>query len=205
MRSAVLAGGTARRFGGIPKGLETAGDATLLERVLRVVRTWDPAPTLVVSNAVAGRVTYDGPIVPDARPGTGSLGGLFTALQHTADTTLVTAWDMPFLSTGLIAALSDALAEFDAVIPGSDGPLGLEPLCAIYRPSCLPSIVRALDRGDYRMIGFHQDIRVHVVPLECVRPFGDPETMFFNVNTPADLTRAREILRDHPQSGLTHA
>src|SRR2546430_11530085 len=47
---------------------------------------------------------------------------------------LCVAWDMPFVSSGLLAALVDGAAagDYDAFLPQSDGRRGVEPLCAVY-------------------------------------------------------------------------
>ena len=42
-------------------------------------------------------------------------------------------------------------------------------------------------------IGFHADVKVGTLPLERVRAYGDPDVLFFNVNTPADLERAEAV------------
>jgi molybdopterin-guanine dinucleotide biosynthesis protein A len=48
----------------------------------------------------------------------------------------------------------------------------------------------ALDRGDLRAIAFHEAVRVLVLPDPEVRRFGNPDRLFFNVNTADDLVRA---------------
>ena len=57
----------------------------------------------------------------------------------------------------------------------------------------MPAVERAIARDDRRMIGFHDDIDVHAVPLDVVRGFGDPAELFMNVNTREDLDRAQRI------------
>jgi len=38
-------------------------------------------------------------------------------------------------------------------------------------------------------------VKVGTLPLERVRAFGDPDVLFFNVNSPADLERAEATWR----------
>jgi molybdopterin-guanine dinucleotide biosynthesis protein A len=97
---------------------------------------------------------------------------------------------MPFVPAGLIEALARGLASADVVIPASGGRRGVEPLCAGYGPASGPAMAAAIDRGDLRAIAFHEAVRVRVLPEAELRVFGDPATMFFNVNTPDDLVRA---------------
>ena len=52
----------------------------------------------------------------------------------------------------------------DAMLPQSDGRRGVEPLCAAYGPACRDAIAASLAAGDLRAIGFHDRIRVGILP-----------------------------------------
>ncbi|MGH7671992.1 MAG: molybdenum cofactor guanylyltransferase [Gemmatimonadales bacterium] len=196
MRGAVLAGGAARRYGGRPKGLCEVGGRRIVDRVVEAVATVTGAPPLLVANAPeAPSWRPDLETIPDARPGYGSLGGIYTAVAAGPGPVLCVAWDMPFVEVGLLRALVDGSAGWDAFLPASDGRRGVEPLCAVYGPACRAAIERRLDGGDLRAIAFHEDVRVGILPLERVRQFGDPADLFFNVNTPAELERAEAAWR----------
>lgn len=108
---------------------------------------------------------------------------------------LCVAWDMPFVPAGLLKELAALLEAADAALPESDSRRGLEPLCAAYGPACGPAIRAAIARGDQRAIGFHGEIRLARLPRERVLQYGDPGVVFFNVNTPQDLTRAEALCR----------
>jgi len=198
VRGAVLAGGAARRYGGRPKGLVELGGRRILDRVVDVVAAVTGNPPLLVANAPdAGRWRPDLRTIPDVRRDSGSLGGIYTAVVSGAGPVLCVAWDMPFLTADLLDTLVKDAASggWDAFLPESDGRRGVEPLCAVYGPACGPAIERQLERGDLRAIGFHADVKVGTLPLERVRVFGDPDELFFNVNTPADLERAEAAWR----------
>jgi molybdenum cofactor guanylyltransferase len=196
VRAAVLAGGGATRFGGLPKGLERVGGERILDRVAAAAHTATGAPPLVIANAPDARTwRTDLKVVPDARPGCGSLGGIYTAVAAGDGPVLVVAWDMPFLTEELLAALVRGAEGYDVFLPESGGRRGVEPLCGVYGPACQAAIGRQLDDEDYRAIGFHDDVRVGTLPLARVAQFGDPERLFFNVNTAADLVRAEELWR----------
>lgn len=194
----MLAGGAARRYGGTPKGLLTVGKRRILDRVVDTIQAVTGEPPLLIANAPdAASWRPDLETHPDVRPGLGTLGGIYTAVTAAAGPVLCVAWDMPFVPEGLLRALSDRMATggggYDAVLPESSGRRGLEPLCAIYGPACAPAIARRLDQGDLMAISFHADVRVGIVPLAEVRRFGDPDELFFNVNTPDDLARAEAL------------
>ena len=200
MRGAVLAGGGARRYGGLPKGLLTVGGGRILDHVAGAVQTVTTAPPLLIANAPdAASWRPDLRTIPDSRPGFGSLGGIYTAVTAGPEPVLCVAWDMPFVPEALLSALVAGAAGggYDAFLPESSGRRGLEPLCAVYGPACAPAIARRLDQGDLRAISFHADVRVGILSLAEVKAFGDPDELFFNVNTPADLARAEALSRRH--------
>jgi molybdopterin-guanine dinucleotide biosynthesis protein A len=97
---------------------------------------------------------------------------------------------MPFVPAGLIATLADGLGEADAVLPASEGPRGVEPMCAGYGPACRRPMEEAIARGDLRAISFHPAVRTCILSPETVAAFGDPATLFFNINAPDDLIQA---------------
>jgi molybdopterin-guanine dinucleotide biosynthesis protein A len=197
VRGAVLAGGAARRYGGHPKGLVQLGGRRILDRVVDAVQAVTGEPPLLVANAPeAPSWRPDLRVVPDARPGFGSLSGIHTAIVSASGPVLCVAWDMPFVTPELLRALADGGGQaYDAFLPESGGRRGVEPLCAVYGPACGPAIERQLARGDLRAIGFHAAVRVGTLPLDRVRAFGDPALLFFNVNTPEDLARAEAAWR----------
>jgi molybdopterin-guanine dinucleotide biosynthesis protein A len=191
VRGVVLAGGGATRYGGRPKGLEEVGGRRILDRLVDEMTAAFGARPLLVANAPEAATWRDDlDVVADLRPGLGALGGLHTAVCLGPAPVVVAAWDMPFVTSGLLAALAAGLADADACLPESGGRRGVEPLCAAYGPACRAAIERALDEGDLRAIGFHRHIRVGILPFEEVGRFGDPATLFLNVNTPDELAQA---------------
>ena len=198
MRGVVLAGGAASRYGGVPKGLLSVGGARILDRVVERVQAVTGALPLLIANAPgASAWRPDLKTIPDARPGFGSLGGIYTAVPAAPESVLCVAWDMPFVPDALLRALVDGAAtgNYDAFLPESSGRRGLEPLCAVYGPACGPAIARRLETGDLKAISFHTDVRVGILSLAQVRGFGDPDELFFNVNTPDELERAEALWR----------
>ena len=201
VRGAVLAGGGATRFEGKPKGLELVGGERILDRLVGVMTAALGQPPLLVANAPDARTwRKDLRTVGDARPGLGALGGIYTAVVEAPAPVVCVAWDMPFVSVSLIRALAGALDRNDAVLPQSSGRRGLEPLCAAYGPACRDAIADSLDGDDLRAIGFHDRIRVGILPLAEVRALADPNFLFFNVNTADDLAKADELWRQHASS-----
>ena len=196
VRGAVLAGGGARRYGGHPKGLERVGGRRILDRVVEALAAaLGELPLLVANDPDAPAWRDDLRVVPDLDPGAGALGGLLTAVAAAPGPVVCVAWDMPFVPSSLLRRLADGLTGADAVLPASGGRRGVEPLCAGYGPACRAAIEAAIAAGDLRAIAFHSAVRTCILPAGEVAAHGDPSVLFFNVNTPGDLTQADALWR----------
>ncbi len=200
----ILAGGNASRYDGRPKGLEVVGGRRIIDRVADALRAVCPTLLLIANAPDASAWMPDVRIERDVLEQQGSLGGLHAALHHAQSDVLVVAWDMPFVSAGLLQRLITLGATADAAVPESDSRRGLEPMCAFYRATCLGPIERRLAQGDRRVISFFDDITVARLPAADVAPFGDPAHLFMNVNTPAELALAESYaaLHRHPSPAL---
>jgi molybdopterin-guanine dinucleotide biosynthesis protein A len=194
IRGAILAGGGATRFGGLPKGLELVGGRRILDRLVDACTEAFGEPPLLVANAAdAASWRPDLRVLADTMPGLGALGGIYTAVLQAPAPVVCVAWDMPFVTPALLGALAEGLGHFDAFLPESGGRRGMEPLCAGYGPACRPAIERSLAEGDRRAIAFHPHVRVGILREPAVRAIGNPDVLFFNVNTADDLRAAEEL------------
>jgi len=196
VRGAILAGGGATRFEGLPKGLERVGGVRILDRLVDTFQSAFGALPLLVANDPGARTwRTDLTVLPDIHPGAGALGGILTAVAAGPAPVVCVAWDMPFVPPALLRRLAEALPDADAVLPSSGGRRGVEPMCAGYGPACRAPIEAAIARGDLRAIAFHSAVRTCILPPEAVAACGDPALLFFNVNTPDDLKQADALWR----------
>lgn len=121
----------------------------------------------------------------------GPLAGIAAGLQVTvAPGTFVCACDMPLLRPALLRLLCVLLAGHDLVIPERDG--RLEPLCAVYAPSCLPVIQGMLQTGQRRANAVAGAVRTRILREQEWRE-SDPEgDSFLSINTLGDLATVQE-------------
>ena len=176
----VLAGGSARRLGGLDKPGLVVGETTLLDRVLGAC-------------AAAARCVVVGPERPTSRPvvwtreqppGAGPVPALAAGLELvTADTVLLLAADLPFLTASCVDLL---VARAPAVLMG-DG--RRQWLCSAWPTAPLRQAVGAVEGGSLgRVLG-------GLEPAELTwqgagRPWED-------CDTEADVDRARGLVDRH--------
>ncbi len=191
--TAIIAGGASSRMGR-DKAFLQLGGKTLIERVIAASADLGQSETILIANKPddyrhLGFATY-----PDILPGKGSLGGIYTALTRAANpAALVLACDMPFIKTALLRFMLAQLDDTtDIVVPRVDGyPQGM---LAIYRKTCLPPIRAQLAANRLKIIRFYDQMRVRYLD-EADYALCDAEgNSFTNLNTPAELERARRLL-----------
>jgi molybdenum cofactor guanylyltransferase len=192
---AILAGGRARRLGGLNKAglILHPGGASVLERQLsRLRRVVDR--TVIIANNTDRFPDAGVPVIADLLPDAGALGALYTAV-HTAatDRTLVVACDMPFVSEPLLAHLVEAGRAVDIAIPRTAR--GYEPLCATYSPRCAVELRRLIDENRFRLSNVARipGLTVREIARDELKMFGPDEVLFFNLNTPDDVARAIDL------------
>ena len=176
----VLVGGQSSRMGRNKALLPFRGEP-LACSVAREVAVAAGSATLVGPPDQYRALGY--PVIPDAFPGEGPLGGILTALRDaSAEWVLIVACDMPQLSAGFLSQLLSAAESRQAtVIP--QGPSGrLEPLCGVWRASDLAAIEDAFARGIRKVAAALESLALAVYPVSEVAPFQ-------NVNTPEDWIR----------------
>ena len=183
----ILAGGQARRLGRQDKSALVVGDRRILDwqlaalagRAARIVLVGGPE-----------RHIGDVEVIPDRLPGTGALGGLYTALvSATSNRTLVLACDMPYVTGPFLEFLATTGCDCDATVPRDR--LGLHPLCAVYARSAAPTIRRALDLGVRRVREAIAPLRMHLIEGPALEAFDREGRLLTNINTPDEYARVR--------------
>lgn len=196
--AAILAGGTASRFGGRDKSALVVGGRTILERqVAELSRAADDL-MIVGGHERETTRTVEGVIVrvvPDRTTGNGPLGGLDAALAAArGDTVLVVACDMPFVTADfaahLIALATAAAPRPSVVVPVTSR--GYHPLCAVYDKACQALVARHLAerrlalKDLLKAMSASGDAQVRAVTERELETCGDPSRLLANVNTPAE-------------------
>lgn len=142
-------------------------------------------------------------VLPDALPAKGGLAGVESGLGEAAakgHDALCVAWDMPFVTKELLAALAAHARthDLDAVLPASDAPHGFEPFCGFYAARLHPALRAFLVGGGSAAHAFLRTLdRVHfMTPAQLGLNGSDRRPYFLSVNSAGDLERARTLAGD---------
>ena len=200
IRGYVLAGGGSTRFGR-DKALVEFGGKPLLLQIVRLGEAC-AAPATVIANAEKYRhLDADLEIVEDRWPGEGPLGGIITALQHTATAAPACRWnlilgcDLPFLSSEwlqyLVSRAFAARSDTQIILPHSAH--GPEPLCACYRTDAAAALTNIFDTGIRKVTAALKPLPTEVLDESAWKRFDSAGRLFWNMNTPADFIEAQRL------------
>ncbi|MFJ2216589.1 NTP transferase domain-containing protein [Streptomyces sp. NPDC101062] len=190
----VLAGGAARRLGGVDKPGVRVGGRALLDRVLAAS---DGAADTVV---VGGRRPTARPVrwTREEPPGGGPLAALdagVRSMRTDTETVLVLSADLPFLSRSAVRRLLGTLVGSGveaALLTDADG--RDQPLVAAYRAEPLRREI-ALLRTEYGSLA-GLPLRLLVDELELAWVEAEPLASF-DCDTWEDISTARARIREH--------
>jgi molybdopterin-guanine dinucleotide biosynthesis protein A len=185
--AAILAGGQARRFGGIDKSRLVVNGRPIIFRQVDVLQCVASSIFIVAGDARLF-VDVNLPVHADVVPGAGALGGILTALERASESRVLTvACDLPFLDAGLLAHLADrALGHQGAWVRTARG---VEPLLACYQRSARGVIRTQVEEGRLRAGDLASVLDIAEIDTEQVSRFGPPDRLLANLNTPEDYER----------------
>lgn len=191
MNAFVLAGGQSTRMGRDKALLEWAGKP-LVAHALEKLRAIGYAPRIVGTRPDLAAFA---PVIPDAYPHAGPLGGIASSLAVTdSEQNLFLPVDLPVLPLTFLlwlvrrAETTQALAT----VPRLQGLP--QPLCAVYSRALLPHLQAALAEGDAKVMRAVERAGVidsfDVESIAAAESWFSPHRWFDNLNTPADFQRA---------------
>lgn len=193
----ILAGGQSRRMGGGDKGLFALAGQTLLDRVIDRLAP-QVAELALNANGDPSRFQTDLPIISDsiagfAGPLAGVLAGLDWAAGQGHSHIVTAAADTPFFPCDLVPRLMLAAETAPIALAATPDPekgkLARHPTFGLWPVELRDDLRMALDDGVRKVVLWTDRHGTALAEFEVDR--FDP---FFNVNTPEDMARAKELL-----------
>jgi len=200
----VLAGGLARRMGGVDKMHIRIGDATILQRIIDRLSP-QCAEIIINRNAEPERFAAAGlPVVADSIGGyPGPLAGILAGLdgaafmtRHSVEWIVSVPSDCPFLPRDLVAKLHEARIAAGAQLACAASGGRQHPVVGLWPVALREDLRRALTQEGVRKVGAWS-ARYTVAVAEWPAAPVDP---FFNVNTPADAAEAERLAARYPEA-----
>lgn len=191
---AVLAGGRGSRIGGAKATAELAG-RPLISYSLAAIEEAGLEP-LVVAKPGSGLPPLDCRLILEPEQPVHPLCGLIAALREAGERPVIAiGCDMPFAGP-LLAAL--AASRGPLVVASVGG--RLEPLPGRFEPTLLPALEAALS-AERALRPTLEALRPRTIAGAELTRHRDPSRIFFNVNTPTDLRRAKRMLKQRIRGG----
>jgi molybdopterin-guanine dinucleotide biosynthesis protein A len=181
----VLAGGLARRMGGLDKGLVELAGRPMIEHVLDALHPQVGSLLINANRNIDRYAAYGHPVVSDTLQGfMGPLAGVLAALQRLATEFLVTVpCDAPLVAPDLVGRLWAACVANDAdVVVATDG-RRQQPVFLLLRSGTAPSLEAYLSAGGRKIDTWFAGLRLAEADL------GDALDTFVNVNDPDERQR----------------
>jgi molybdopterin-guanine dinucleotide biosynthesis protein A len=190
--AAILAGGRAERMGGRPKGLALVGGRRIVDRQGAALREVAGEVLLVVGDPSPYAGVDGVRVVLDHHPGRGPLAGIHAALWAAAsDDVLIVGCDLPLLDRATLERVRDHAPGAQVVVPRLEG--RPQALHARWSRSVRGVVEERLKAGELRLLDLLNQLQTVFLDEDAL-----PATAkigLTNVNTPADLARAEELLR----------
>ncbi|MGW0734341.1 NTP transferase domain-containing protein [Streptomyces sp. NPDC002851] len=191
----VLAGGAARRLGGVDKPRVRVGGRALLDRVLAACAHARTTVVVAEPGPTARPVVW----AREEPPGGGPLAALDAGVRRTdSEYVVVLSADLPFLDEQTVELLLSALGGADGV----DGALFVDsggrdqPLVAAYRSSSLRRGMERLRAAHGGLAGLPLRRLTEGLALARITVPGD-SLVAFDCDTWEDIAAARTRIRDH--------
>jgi molybdenum cofactor guanylyltransferase len=186
MDALILAGGAARRLGGVDKPALLVGGRSLFDRVLDALVDADVVVVVGPVRAAGRPVRF----VREDPPGGGPVAALAAGLPYvTSELVALLAADLPFLTAGVVSLLGSRIGPADdgALLVDNEGRDQL--MTGVWRTAALRRVVA--DAGAPAGLALRQ-VLAGLTAVRVAVPAGLREP-WVDCDTPEDLQRAEEL------------
>ncbi|MCM8772376.1 MAG: molybdenum cofactor guanylyltransferase [Candidatus Omnitrophica bacterium] len=124
----------------------------------------------------------------------GPLGGIYIGLLNSNSRyNFVFAVDMPFINVDFVKYVMKIKKNYDVLVPVYNGKIQV--LHAIYSKKIIPVIQETLNEGEYEVKTILYRVKVKYIQETEIEKFGDPQILFFNLNTYKDYEFIQKYLK----------
>ena len=193
----ILAGGLARRMGGVDKGLQPFLGQSLVQHAVQRLQPQVGAMGINANRHLDQYQALGIPVWPDADANfAGPLAGILAGIEHCRTPYLLTVpCDTPLFPLDLVERLHQALIAQDADLamaaaPEADGTVRPQPVFCLLKVDLLESLVAFTQAGGRKIDAWTAQHRCAIVPFD--QP-GDSPQAFSNANTLQELQQLESL------------
>jgi molybdopterin-guanine dinucleotide biosynthesis protein A len=191
----ILAGGRARRMGGIDKGLILLNGKPMVVHVIAALRAEIDNLLINANRNLEQYAAFGYPVIPDIMDGyLGPLAGIASGMRAASSQYIVTApCDSPLVANDLVRRLYETLTREGADISVAHDGERMHPVFALMRRDLLPSLLDFLNAGQRKIDRWYAQHRL------AVAYFRDQPEAFRNVNSPEERAELESELEVTPR------
>jgi molybdopterin-guanine dinucleotide biosynthesis protein A len=183
----ILAGGSARRLGGIHKGMIQFPDGiSIIEKLLAELSQIGIEEVAISANDPITYQVFSKEIIPDLRKGVGPLAGIEAGMRHFADrfdSVMFLPCDLPSITAKQLLALKSAfLVKKAPAVFARTSEFFYHPLCAVVHNGLANNISDAIENGIRRPLKLWFQLAAYPVLF-------DSDVPFFNINNVQDYNK----------------
>jgi molybdopterin-guanine dinucleotide biosynthesis protein A len=185
----VMAGGRARRMGGVDKGLIDYRGRPLVAYAVALLQAMAGSVVINANRHPERYAAFGCPVIPDATDTfDGPLAGLLAGFGAARTAYVLTLpVDAPLMTEAVLRRLVDGLAGQDADVCVPDDGVRLQPVFMLARRSLQVSLEAYLNDGGRKVDTWLAEQRLAIA--DC----SDVPAAFANVNAPEDLARVERL------------
>ncbi len=180
----ILAGGLAKRFGGINKALIKLFDKPLIEHVINALRPQVDKILISANRNIVELSSFGYPVIEDNLKNSGPLGGIESLIDHvTTDLIIVTTCDTIHIPKNFFTELEISRKKNNADIAIAKTGMGIQRLNFSTTKETLAGVKDFLKTGNLTVAQWQNEINACEVHFNST----GKRLPLYNINTPEDL------------------
>ncbi|MFK5882574.1 MAG: molybdenum cofactor guanylyltransferase MobA [Sulfurospirillum sp.] len=181
----IVAGGKSSRMGQDKALLSFGEDKTLTQYQLKRIKSW--FKNVYVSCKDKSKFDFAASFIEDTKEFDefSPLIALYSALKKLQTPLVILSVDTPFVSKAIFEELYKNSNSFDAIIAKS--PFGSHQMCAIYKPSILPTLKGQISDNNHKIRELLKKIKTRYVEFSDDKPF-------MNLNKISEYEKAKLLI-----------
>ncbi len=153
---------------GEDKGFLDLNGKPMIQHVIDAVKKISDEIVISTSNPDYQRFKY--PLVKDFKHDAGPLSGIYSGMkQLDSKRFLILTCDAPFVKTELLSKLLEYIPEYQICYPSSPAQNQTYPLTAAYDGAVAPLIKAYLEKENYRVKTFIQQLKTKAIELKGIQ------------------------------------